>query len=132
MKVILYDGECGFCAASIRFVWKRDRAAQFHFASIQSEAGARILREHGVDHPKLDTFYFLDDDTLFERSGAALRACGHLPRYRFPARLGLLVPRPLRDWCYDLVARNRHRILRKDQCELPPPEVRARFLDGGR
>lgn len=130
MKVILYDGECGFCASSVRFVWKRDREGIFHFAPIQSERGAALLRDHGVPDPKLDTFYLLDGDRLDDRSEAALRVCRQLPRYRLLANLGLLVPRFLRDRVYDFIAKNRRRLSRHATCELPPPEVRNRFLDG--
>lgn len=129
MKVILYDGECGFCATSVRFVWKRDRAGLFHFAAIQSPKGRSLLREHGVEQPRLDTFYLLDGERLYERSEAGLRVCRELPRYRVPAGLGLLISRPLRDRVYDWIARNRHRIMKGTQCEIPPPEVRKRFLD---
>lgn len=129
MKVILYDGECGFCAASVRFVWKRDVDGLFSFAALQSEAGRRLLRERGIPQPRLDTFYYLEDDRLFERSEAALRVCRQLPRLGLAARFGLLVPRGLRDWAYDCIARNRHRILAGKACEIPPPEVRARFLE---
>ncbi len=129
MMVILYDGECGFCAASIRFVWKRDREGLFHFASIQSEQGRELLAQHGIHDPTLDTMYLLDGKEVFERSGAGLRICRRLPRYRVLSTLGLLVPRFLRDWVYDLVARNRQRITSGESCEPPPEEVRKRFLD---
>ncbi len=129
MKVILYDGECGFCAASIRFVWKRDRAGLFHFAAIQSPKGRSLLREHGVEQPRLDTFYLLDGERLHERSEAGLRVCRELPRFRIVASLGLLVPRFIRDRVYNVIARNRHRIETGDQCEIPPEEVRKRFID---
>ena len=129
MRVILYDGECGFCAASIRFVWRRDRHACFHFAAIQSGPGRELLREHGVADPQLDTVILLDGELLYRRSEAVLRVCCELPRYRLVSRLALLIPRSWRDWIYDRIAERRHRLDRGEKCELPPPEVRKRFLD---
>ncbi len=129
MMVILYDGECGFCSATIQFILKRDRQGLFHFASIQSKAGRRLLRDHGVDEPGLDTMYLLEDGHLSERSTAALRIGTRLPRYGLLAALGLWVPRFLRDWCYRLVARNRDWLWNRESCLLPTEEQRARFHD---
>ena len=129
MIVILYDGECSFCSATIQFVLKRDHEGLFHFASIQSEAGRCLLRDHGVDAPGLDTVYLLDDGRLFERSTAALLIGKRLPRYRTLSVLGLCVPRFLRDWCYNRVARNRYRLRDGESCQFPAEEQRARFLD---
>lgn len=129
MTVILYDGECGFCSSAIRFVLKRDREGIFSFAAIQSEAGRDILRKHGIEEPRLDTMYLVDGDQIFERSSASLRIGKRLPRYRLLATIGLLVPRPLRDWVYNLVARNRHRLAGDEGCLLPSEEEEKRFLD---
>ena len=129
MMVILYDGECSFCSATIQFILKRDRQGIFHFASIQSKAGRRLLRDHGVDEPDLDTMFLLEDGHLSERSTAALRIGTRLPRYGLLAALGLWVPRFLRDWCYRLVARNRDWLRDRESCLLPTEEQRARFHD---
>ncbi len=129
MIVILYDGECSFCSATIQFVLKRDREELFHFASIQSEAGRRLLRDHGVDEPELDTMYLLEHEQLHERSTAALRVARRLPFYSIPAGLVLCVPRIMRDWCYDMTARHRHRLLQKGSCLVPTEKQRMRLLD---
>lgn len=129
MKVVLYDGECGFCNAAIQFVWKRDRDGLISYAAIQSKAGRELLREKGIAEPLLDTMYYLDGDKLHERSEAALRVGQELPRYQLLASLGLLVPRPIRNWVYDRVASNRSKLMKASACESPPEEVRARFLD---
>lgn len=129
MKVILYDGECGLCAASLRFVWKRDRAGVFHFATLQSEKGQELLKDHGKDPEYRDSMILLDGDMIYDRSEAALRIARELPRFGALAGLARLVPRFFRDLIYNAIARRRHRLGRSDSCELPPPEVRARFLD---
>ena len=129
MMVILYDGECSFCSAVVQFVLKRDSRELFHFASIQSEAGRGLLREYGVDEPELDTMYLLEDEQLHERSTAALRVARRLPFYSLPAGLALCLPRIIRDWCYDLTARHRHRLLQEGNCLVPTEKQKMRFLD---
>lgn len=129
MKVILYDGECGFCAASIRFVWKRDRFGVFYFASLQSEKGKQMSKEHGRDPDCYDSMVLIDGKVSYDRSEAALRIARELPRYRLLARLGGIVPRPMRDFVYNAIAQRRHRLGGSTSCELPPPEVQERFLD---
>jgi len=127
--VILYDGECSFCSAVVQFVLKRDCRELFHFASIQSEAGRKLLSDHGVDEPELDTMYLLEHEQLHERSTAALRVARRLPFYSIPAGLVLCVPRIMRDWCYDMTARHRHRLLQKGSCLAPTEKQRMRLLD---
>ena len=128
MKVVFFDGRCGFCSSFVRFVWKRDREGAIFFAAIQSETGRRMLAEAGVPSPNMETMYFISEKALLDRSSAVLGVFGELPRYRTLAFFGRMVPRLLRDRIYLLVARNRHR-LPGDQCELPPVEVVERFLD---
>ena len=129
MAIVLYDGECGMCRASVQFVLNRDREGVFRFASLQSKAGREILRGHGIGEVKLDTMYLNVGDEIFERSTAVLRICSQLPYYRSAAGAGLLVPRFFRDWIYDVIARNRHRIGGSKSCPSLTDEQRARFLD---
>jgi predicted DCC family thiol-disulfide oxidoreductase YuxK len=129
--VVLFDGVCNFCSASVRFIVRRDPAARFRFASIQSEAGAELMRAHGLALPDGDpaSIVLIEDGRAYERSTAALRIARRL---RFPWKLCwafVVVPRLLRDAVYDFVARHRYRWFgKKDVCMVPTPELRARFL----
>ncbi|MBL49551.1 MAG: thiol-disulfide oxidoreductase [Roseibacillus sp.] len=131
MAVILYDGECGMCRASVQFVLSRDRGGALRFASLQSEAGREILAEHGLVAPEFDTMYFLDGEKLYDRSSAALQIGRRLPYLAVLSRLALLVPRFLRDGVYDFIARNRHNWFDKNRCLVLTEEQRKRFLDLG-
>ena len=128
MIVVFYDGECRFCSAVVRFVLRRDRDALFQFASIQSEAGCELLAEYGVPSPGLDTMYLLEAGQVYERSTAALRIARRLRGYGVAARICLCIPRFIRDFCYRVIARNRHRILRQNHCFLPTEDQEKRFL----
>lgn len=127
--VVLFDGVCNLCAGTVQFVIGRDPAQHFRFASLQSPAAARLLAEAGVTAPLPDSIVLVDDAGVHVRSAAALRIAHHL---RFPWNLSsafLVVPRPLRDWAYDLVARHRYGWFgRQDICMVPTPDLRSRFL----
>lgn len=128
--IILFDGVCNFCAWSVRFVIERDPRGVIRFASLQSEAGKSLLRQHGLDENQSDSFVFIEGSRAFTESTAALRVCKHL---RWPwrwLRVGLILPKFLRDPFYRIIARNRYRWFGKsDSCLVPSPEIRARFLD---
>lgn len=128
--VIVFDGVCNLCNASVDFILRRDPGQRFLFASNQSEAGRKLLEAHGIDSSDVSTIYLIEDGRLSERSTAALRIAKGL---RFPWNLAavfLLVPRFLRDPLYNLVARNRYRLFgKKETCRLPTPEERSRFLN---
>ena len=108
--IILFDGECGFCQRSVRFVLRHDKRGVFRFAARQSGAGLRLLAEHGLPPEGVDSMVLLEDDREYTHSTGSLRI---VRRLRFPWWLGyagIVVPRPLRDAAYKLVARNRHRL----------------------
>ena len=133
--VLLYDGTCGFCAASVRLVLRHDRAGTLRFAPLQGAMGAAVRRRH-PELERADSVVWVEPDgpagpgVVLTRTDAALRIARYLGGWWHLARVGWLVPRPLRDAAYDLVARHRHRLLAGGPaCLVPGPEVRARFLD---
>lgn len=128
--VILFDGVCNLCAWSVQFIIRRDPRGRFRFAALQSPAGRRLLAERGADMRGLDSVVLVEGSRWYARSDAALRIARHL-RGGWPL-LALLrvVPRPLRDWAYDVIARNRYRWFgRQEACMLPTPALRERFLE---
>jgi len=130
--VILFDGVCNLCSGAVRFIVDRDRDAVFRFASLQSEAGEKLLRDYGIEPAKgdPDTIVLIDRGRAFVRSTAALHIARRLGGvYKILFWLGVLWPRFLRDFVYDFVARHRYRWFgKKDSCMVPTPELRARFL----
>lgn len=133
--VLLYDGTCGFCAESVQFVLRHDRAGTLRFAALQGAFGAEVRSRH-PDLARVDSVVWVDPardgstERVLVRSDAALRVARYLGGRFHLARLAAVLPRPLRDAGYNLVARHRHRLLADGpSCLLPPPEVRRRFLD---
>jgi predicted DCC family thiol-disulfide oxidoreductase YuxK len=128
-SVILFDGVCNLCNRAVQFVIARDPAARFQFAPLQSAAAVRLLES--VDAGELpDSVVLLEDGRVWTRSTAALRVARRL-RFPWPAAYLLIaIPRPLRDWVYNVVARNRYGWFgKRAACMLPTPALRARFLE---
>lgn len=127
--VVIFDGVCNLCARSVQFILKHETEPRFRFVPVQSPAGARLLSEYGFSAVDVTTFVLVSDGKAYTRSSAALRIAKH---FRGPWKLVRalwLIPRPLRDWMYDVLARNRYRWFGKtDTCMVPTPELRARFL----
>ncbi len=127
--VILYDGVCIFCSRWVRFVATRDVAQGFRFTAIQSPYGARMARAFGIDPNDPDTNAVVHGGIAYFKSDGALTVLSHLPRWRWTRAL-LLVPKPLRDAVYNLVARNRYQIFGKfDACFVPDADMRTRVLE---
>jgi predicted DCC family thiol-disulfide oxidoreductase YuxK len=134
--IILYDGVCGLCNRLVQFVLQHDSRDRFRFASLQSNFAARVLLRHGAAAEDLDTVYLVSDhalagERLASRSEAAVVVLNELGGgWRVLGVVLRLFPGWLRNWGYNLVARNRYRIFGKyDFCPIPNKKDRSKFLD---
>ena len=128
--IVLFDGVCNFCNSSVNFLLRRDRNGVFRFAALQSEAGRKLLTEAGLQHHELDSMVLIEGGEIALKSTAALKAARRLPGLWFMTGLLLVVPRRLRDWCYDAFAARRYSWFgKRDVCMIPTAEMRSRFLD---
>lgn len=127
--LVLYDGVCGLCSRSVRFLIKRDRDRALRFAPLQGETAAAMRARHPEIPGTLESVVLIEDGRVHLRSKAFLHVSRYLTR---PWRWGWYfrwMPGFLLDLGYRLIARVRYRIWGKaDTCELPAPEERARFL----
>lgn len=128
-SIVLVDGVCHLCQGLIRFIIPRDPKGEFLFAPIQSELAAKLMSEAGLQPGQLNTVVLLEKGVCYTESAAVLRIARRL-RFPWPAAyVFLLVPRPIRDALYRYIARNRYRWFGRDeQCLLPTPEIKQRFL----
>lgn len=129
--VVLYDGLCGLCDRTVRFVLARDPAGRlFRFAALQSDYAAAVLAAHGRDARDLDTVCLLDGAHLRVKSDAVLAILARLGvGWRLLAALGRALPHAARERAYDWVAAHRYAWFgRFEQCAVPPPALRARFI----
>ncbi len=126
--VIVFDGECSLCSGWVTFVIRHDARQVFRFAPRQSGAAQRLLAPFGIQPEELGSIAVIAGATLHRRSDAVLHVLAHLG-FPWRALSGLsVIPRPLRDLAYAVVARNRQRFGRRDRCQTPTAEDGERFL----
>ncbi len=128
-SIVLFDGVCNFCNASVNFIIRHDKKARFRFAPLQSAIGAELQRQYGLDPNVPNTLVLVEQGRAYTKSTAGLRIARWL-RWPWPALYTLIVvPRPVRDLAYDWFARRRYRWFgKKDECMVPTAEVREKFL----
>ena len=138
--VVLFDGVCNFCDSSVNFIIDHDREGYFRFAPLQSDEGRRLANEFGFssavgeskpesDLIPIDSVILVEEGMAYTHSTAALKIIRRLGSPWSLLYAFIAVPKNIRDYFYKLFARYRYRIFgKKDQCMLPSPEVRARFL----
>lgn len=131
--LILFDGVCNLCNATVRWVIRHDPHLRFQFGSLQSESSKRVLENM---HPAVnlealpDSIVLVDAQGVHTRSAAALRIAKGVGFPYSMLGIGVLLPRPLRDGLYAFVARRRYRWFgRRDSCMVPTPEHAPRFID---
>ena len=129
-RVILFDGICNLCDGSVQFILRVDRRRAFRLAAIQSPEGQAIMNWFGFSAGMSGTMLLVEGDRVSTRSTVVLRIASRLPFPWWLAGVGWILPRIVRDWVYDLVARNRYRWFgRREVCLVPGPEHEGRFLD---
>lgn len=128
--IVVFDAECLMCSRSVAFLLQHDGARVFRFASIQSAAGAALVTEAGLEIDGLETMLLLDGDATYRDTAALLRIVQQLGWPWRLAWVAWLIPAPLRDAIYRLVARHRYRLFgRRASCFVPPLHDRERFIE---
>ena len=126
--VLLYDGDCGFCNATVQFFLERTTADSLLFAPLQSEFARQRLREHGVHDPDLRVAYLLTGQRLHAASSAILEALRFVQGSVRHLSLLRVVPAPIRDGVYRVIATHRTRLMPQSECRVPLPHERRRFV----
>ena len=112
------------------FVLRHEAGPILRFTPLQSTTGSAIMRDLGIDPMDAETFVLLSDGKVFVQSDAAIKLSGYLRGGWKTLRLLRIIPRPIRDWAYGILARNRYRWFgRYDQCMVPSAEIRDRFIN---
>src|SRR5699024_10195442 len=128
-SIILFDGDCHFCNKSVQFIIKRDPKAIFSFASLQGPTGERLKKEYELPSSS-DSFILIENGQMYEESTAALRVAKQLKGMWKLSYVGIIVPKPMRDVVYRLIANNRRKLFgKKGTCPIPTQEMRKRLLD---
>jgi len=128
--IILFDGVCNFCNAGVNFIIKQDKKNVFRFTALQSNAGQQLAGQYHLPKKNFDSFILIDKSKVYSRSAAGFKIYGKLSWYWKWTQIFWIVPRFITDAVYDFVARNRYKWFgKKEQCTIPAPDVRNRFLD---
>lgn len=128
--LVFFDGVCNLCNGAVNFIIDHDPARYFRFAPLQSEVAQDHLEESVESSSDLSTIVLYEDGHTYVRSTAALRIARRLSGPWSLLYLAVVVPRPLRDAVYNWIANYRYDWFgRRDQCRLPTPDLKDRFLD---
>jgi predicted DCC family thiol-disulfide oxidoreductase YuxK len=126
--LVLYDGVCVLCSGWFRFVAKRDRQRKFLFTAIQSDYGRALAQTLGIDPIEPQTNAVLLNGEVYLYSDSALAALAILPGWQW-TRVAKVVPKPLRDRAYRIIARNRYKLLgKRAACDLGGAQFADRVI----
>lgn len=129
-KVILFDGVCNLCNTSVAQVIKLDKKNSFLFAPIQSKSGEKIISYLQINIKDIDSVILYDPNISFDiKSSAALKIMSEFGGLWKLTQFFWIFPRPIRDFVYNFVAKNRYKWFGKRQsCMVPTPELKSKFL----
>ena len=127
--IVLFDGVCNLCNGAVQFIIKRDKEKKFRFTSLQSESGQKILSKYGLPTASFNSFVLIIEDRYFTKSTAALTVLKELGGAFRICYAFIILPKLLRDFVYDLIAKSRYKIFgTNNTCMIPTPDLKQRFL----
>lgn len=128
--IVLFDGVCNFCNYWVNFLLKRDKKNIFLFAALQSESGQKLLRKFNLSTTDFDTFILIDGKIYQTKSDAVISIAKNLSGFPKLVVIGKFLPKFIRDYMYDLIAKNRYKIFgKRDSCRIPTSEEKEKFLN---
>lgn len=129
-KIILFDGVCNLCDASIQFIIKKDKKDVFRFVALQSDLGLRIIKHIGVDANKIDSIILYEPGkAYYYKAEAALKIATSFGGFYSILKLFTFVPNAISNTVYDYIAKNRYKWYgKKESCMLPTIELKSKFL----
>ncbi|KMK75016.1 thiol-disulfide oxidoreductase DCC family protein [Alkalihalobacillus pseudalcaliphilus] len=126
--IILFDGVCNVCNKFVDFMLKHDKHQFYKFASIQSDIGQQLIKQHKVNR-NIDSVIVIEANQAFLHSDAIVKIIPKLSWYWQWARVWKVLPKNIRDSLYRWFAKNRYRFFgQKSSCRLPTKKERERFL----
>jgi len=130
-KIILFDGVCNLCEASVQFVIKYDTKDIFRFVALQSELGLSIVKHIGLDTKNIDSVILYEPGIAYNyKSAAALEIAKNLGGFFHFGTVFKLIPNGMRNLLYDYIAKNRYLWYgKKESCLVPTSELKSKFLE---
>jgi predicted DCC family thiol-disulfide oxidoreductase YuxK len=127
--ILLFDGECNLCNSFVQFILKNEKNNEIQFSSLQSEIGKIILAQHNINTDSINSLVFIENNIPYLKSTAALKISRYLKGIYSLAILFFIIPKFMRDYIYDYIAKNRYNWYgKKDSCIVPTGKLLERFL----
>ncbi|MBM3440008.1 MAG: thiol-disulfide oxidoreductase DCC family protein [Bacteroidetes bacterium] len=128
--LILFDGVCNFCNYWVRFALKRDQKQKLSFGTLQGNTTQSVLPLHGINEKEIASVVFIENGKLWQNSSAVLRICRHLSGAWKLFYALMIIPAPIRDFIYKMIAKNRYRWFgKRESCMVPDASMKDRFVD---
>ena len=129
-KIILFDGVCNLCKGFVRFTIKKDPNAKFKFASLQSTIGQSLLTKFSLPKDNFDSLVYISGDNYFLKSSAVLNILKEFGGIWKVFYVFIFIPKFIRDFIYDIVAKTRYSIFGKcKECVLPSEDIQQHFIE---
>lgn len=127
--ILLFDGECNLCNSFVQFILKNEKNAEIQFCSLQSETGKKTLAQHNINTDSINSLVFIENNIPYFKSTAALKISRYLKGIYSLATLFFIIPKFIRDYIYDYIAKNRYKWYgKKESCIVPTGKLLERFL----
>jgi predicted DCC family thiol-disulfide oxidoreductase YuxK len=127
--ILLFDGVCNLCNSVVQFVIVADKKKKIKFAPLQSEHGQSLLKKYQLPTDDFQSFVLFKKGRYYLKSSAVLHVLKELGSFWRLFYIFIIIPAPIRDFFYQIVARTRYRIFgKRDSCMIPTPELLQRFL----
>lgn len=129
-RLVLFDGVCNFCDASVQRILKYDKNNLYVFAALDSKTGSAVQAHLNLASEAVDSIILYEPGGSCDiKSTAVLKIGTSFGGFWYLLAIGWLVPRSLRDVLYDWVAKNRYRWFgKRAACRIPTPVEQAKFL----
>ncbi len=127
--IYLFDGHCVLCSRAVQYVLRHEKSPDMRFIAISSAEGRELATANDIDPDNPESFLIIEKGVVHRSSDAILVSARYIGGIHKIALIGKILPRPLRDWLYGLIAKNRYKVFgRTEACFVPSPEDRERFV----
>jgi len=127
--IVFFDGQCVYCNKWVRRIFKWNKTRNIFFAALEDEKSVNILKQHGHNVEAMSSVIFLSNNQVYSKSSAVLQICKHLDGLWKFASVFIIIPRPIRDYLYNVVGRNRYKWFGTyDECPIPEPDLKKQFV----
>jgi predicted DCC family thiol-disulfide oxidoreductase YuxK len=125
-RVVFFDGVCGLCNQFVDYLISSDKNQVLTFAALQGKTAEKTLP---IEFQLLETVVYLRDGKVWTRSTAALKILIDLGGWHRVNGIFFIFPRPLRNWVYGYISKNRYKWFgKRESCRIPLPFEKKLFL----